>query len=312
MKQLSLAVIICIFFSFNLNAQSTSFKYYTLSNAFKNSLFYIKCLSDSVARSTDDSTKLFANAKLRDTLPGLLRVETTFEDPFDSIKSISIIKSNDEHVRIYTWFVATENATKYQYEGVIQFRDKGDKLFKVISLRDSTYEDDLVIKKLLKKGNWYGAMYYNIIEVRKNGNTLYTLIGWKGYDKNVTKKVIDIVKFTRGEPTFGAAVLQNKKKIQSRLIFSYSSAVSMKLNYDPKKKMIVYEHLSAPDGTENAAPEVMGPDMTYDGLKWRDEKWMYFKDLEMKNNSTESDKKDKPDKKEKKLYTPASEEGEKK
>lgn len=294
------------------NAQSTNFKYYTLSNAFKNSVYYIKCLSDSVVRSQSDSLKLWANDRLRDTLPGLLRIETTFDEPFDSLQNISIVKSDDGHLRVYTWFVATDNANKYIYEGVIQFRDKSDKLFKVHSLRDSTYADEMMVKKLLKKNNWYGALYYRIVPVRKNGNTLYTLIGWKGYDKSVTKKVIDIVKFSRGEPTFGAAVLQNNKKIQSRLIFSYSSSVSMKMNYDEKKKMIIYDHLSAPDGTENGPPEVMGPDMSYDGLKWRDEKWMYYKDIEMKNPFSESDKIEHEEKKQKKLYNPNTDDGEKK
>ncbi|MBK8847964.1 MAG: hypothetical protein IPO27_16115 [Bacteroidetes bacterium] len=300
-----LIVVVLFVQAVSVKAQSPNSQHYRYSNAFKNSVFYIKCLSDSIVKSKNDSIKLWSNSILRDTLPGLLRIENTFEDPFDSLLNISIILSPDKKLRIYSWFVATEGNTKYQYECAMQYKDDGDKIFKVSSLRDSTYEDELMLKKTCKKHNWYGALYYRIIKTRKNGNNLYTLIGWKGYDAKTTKKVLEIVKFTKGEPTFGTPVFQNIKKIQNRMIFTYSSSVSMKLNYNEKKKLIIFDHLSAPDGRLDAPGEMIGPDMTYDALHWEDEKWMYEKDVDARNLPAPTDNTSSGgEKRTKKLYVP--------
>jgi hypothetical protein len=53
---------------------------------------------------------------------------------------------------------------------------------------------------------WYGALYYEVIPVKKGGRTLYTLLGWKGYSKAETRKVIEMLSFKGGKPRFGAPV----------------------------------------------------------------------------------------------------------
>ena len=100
-------------------------------------------------------------------------------------------------------------------------------------------------KQTLNNLQWFGCLYYKIITTKYAGNKYYTLLGWDGNNYLTTKKIIDILYFTRsGRPKFGKSIFTSskKQKKQKRIIFEFSSQTVMSLIYDERYKAIVFDH----------------------------------------------------------------------
>jgi hypothetical protein len=114
--------------------------------------------------------------------------------------------------------------------------------------------------------------------------TYYILLGWKGNTVKSTKKVIDVLSFnTAGEPVFGSAVFDGNGKTRKRVVFEYARQASMLLRYVPEQNLIVFDHLAPPDAKQKNKPESFGPDLTYDGYKLKNGRWVYVEQLDMRN-----------------------------
>ena len=74
-----------------------------------------------------------------------------------------------------------------------------------------------------------------------------------------------------------------------RVIFEYTRQVSMNLNYDPSKSMIVFDHLAPPDPKLKGKFDLYGPDMSYDGYKLVNGRWKLQEDIDLKNTPTDQD-----------------------
>ena len=72
------------------------------------------------------------------------------------------------------------------------------------------------------------------------------------------------------------------KKKQHRVVFEYDKDAQLSLDYNKKKKMITFDHLS-PVRTTAKGKEVMGPDMSYDALIYKKDIWTYKEDVKVKN-----------------------------
>jgi hypothetical protein len=80
----------------------------------------------------------------------------------------------------------------------------------------------------------------------------------------------------------------------------------MKLAFDEKKKMIVFDRLSAPPNAEKNQYEFYGPDFRYDGYRFKKGYWLLQKDLDLRNPKS-ADQKDGKKEKGKTLYVPGGE-----
>jgi hypothetical protein len=114
--------------------------------------------------------------------------------------------------------------------------------------------------------------------------TYYVLLGWKGNTVKSTKKVIDVLSFNNDAgPVFGMPVFDGNGKTRNRVVFEYARQVSMLLRYVPEQNLIVFDHLAPPDAKEKNKPETFGPDLTYDGYKLKNGRWVYVEQLDMRN-----------------------------
>src|SRR5437667_347518 len=60
-------------------------------------------------------------------------------------------------------------------------------------------------QQILGPNNWWGQLYYNIIQKTINGKNYYTTFGFEAGDLLVRRKIIDILTFDeKGMPKFGA------------------------------------------------------------------------------------------------------------
>jgi len=199
------------------------------------------------------------NIKLRD----IISVEEKAKK-IDVPERISQLFSKDNNVGIYTWCIQTQRGM-YKYYCILK-SPKG-----TFILEDVNGDENIATEKLIEN-NWYGAVYYDIIDIDIDGKKAYTLIGndLKGILSN--KKIIDVLSFDDdGNAVFGAPIFENK--LQQRLIFEYSARSTMYMRYNEDMKMIIYNFLIPIDPNFARDHRFYVPDSSYDGLVYKNGVW---------------------------------------
>ncbi|GAA4313020.1 hypothetical protein GCM10023149_08610 [Mucilaginibacter gynuensis] len=243
--------------------------------------FYQDSLNHLGKRIINDPEELVrknTNYQFIKTLVSALKTPNSFSFPFDSLKSITISTSPDKRFRIFSWHVLNDDGS-YRFYGTIQMNSGRLQLY--------PFEDYSPLLKnpedsVTDNHKWFGAQYYQIIPVSGN-NPYYVLLGWKGNTVKSTKKVIEVLSFKNNEISLGLPVFEGNKKTRKRVVFEYSRQASMLLKYSADQNLIVFDHLSSPDGKPTAKPETFGPDMSYDGYRLKNGKWQYVENLDMRN-----------------------------
>src|SRR6185312_13555901 len=122
--------------------------------------------------------------------------------------------------------------------------------------------------------------YYRVIEEKSFGKKVYTLLGFDDNNINSDKKIIEVLTFEDGKPVFGGPFFSfpdnslNKKSI-ARYVMEYKKNAGPRLTFDNDMNMIVYEHLISETG-EVQKKYTYIPDGDYEGLKWKDGKWVHI------------------------------------
>ncbi|RZL39381.1 MAG: hypothetical protein EOO96_00795 [Pedobacter sp.] len=267
--------------SLQIKAQQTVSKL----DVFQDSL--IKIAQSVYQEEQSDEQKLFANGKFVKTLVEALKEPNSFSFPFDSLKTVAIIKSPDQAFRILSWYVHLENGT-YRYYGAIQFNEKNG--LKLIPLIDQT--DNIIDPNVITSNQkWFGAKYYEIIPVTSSGKLpYYILLGWKGNTPETTKKVIEILSLNKENATFGMPVFDGKElKGKNRVIFEYQKQNAMVLKTDKNAGLIVFDHLAPFDPEMVGKYQFYGSDGNTDAFKIVGGRLRLQENVVLKNESSPSD-----------------------
>jgi hypothetical protein len=244
----------------------------------------LKTLSFNVINSPGEPERYNANYTMVKTLVNALKLPNSFNLSFDSLKTISVLTSPDRRFRIFTWHVMNQDGS-YRYYGTVQMNNPSGKL-QMFPLIDHSHTYKKPQDTTMTNSNWYGSQYYKIIPVVHNvSSPYYILLGWKGNNVKSTKKVIEVISFKGGTPTFGMPVFEGDKERlgKKRIVFEYNRQVSLLLNYLPREATIVFDHLAPPDPKMKERFDLYGPDMSYDGFKLVNGRWKYVPDLQLKN-----------------------------
>ena len=226
------------------------------------------------------------------------------EYPLDSLKEISVLSPKDKKFKLITWNLAKEDGT-HAFFGYLLVNNS--KRIKTGFLKHETiqaYEYFKLIDRSITIKNpetyigtpekWFGMLYTQLIEC----DGFYTLIGWDGNDKLTRRKFVDVLYFRGdGTPVFGKDVFKFPRKNPKRLMFEYSSEVSMSLKYDEKRDQIIYSHLnSKQEGSVlDGQFQYYGPDGSFDALELKKDKWVTLEDVDVRNEKSETDNAKKPD-----------------
>lgn len=212
-----------------------------------------------------------------------LKKDGALKYAFDSLKNdISIVTSPNGLVRIITWF-SVDDAGNYRYNGFLQYHDKDAKKDRLFELVDCSETIENAENQTLAPQNWYGALYYGIVEKKVNGEPVYTLLGWDGCGLYTTRKIIEPLTFTaKGQPRFGKSMIKVGRKKTKRLLFEYNKRATMMIQYDPSLDLIVLDHLAVLGSQDTSNPQFFGPDMSYDALKFENDMWIYQSNIEYK------------------------------
>jgi len=245
----------------------------------------LKMLGKEFINDNSEKERQTANYAFIKTLVSALKVPNSFLYPFDSVKTVSIINSPDNRFRIFSWPVQADDGS-YRFYGTVQINTGGS--LQMYPLNDYTpfikHPEDTVTDNR----KWYGAEYYRIVPVYSPG-LYYVLLGWKGNNIHTNKKVIEVLSFRDNKPVFGYPAFIGNGKTRKRVVFEYTRQASMLLHFVPDQDLIVFDHLSPPDPKQQDHFDIYGPDLSYDGYKLKDGKWIYVHDLDMRNTPQNRD-----------------------
>ncbi len=242
----------------------------------------------------DDSSRIAANSIFFQKFRLVLSLPGAFKYPFDSVKDISRLKSEDNKIRITSWNIPLKNGS-YQYYGF--FEINGGELF---PLQGKSYEIQGWQNLKLPAEKWYGAVYFKIIKVSYSKIDYYTLLGWDGHDAASNYKLIDVLTLDdKGNPSFGSPVFKTAEGVKNRVLIEYAEKANALLRYDyqtmliPKgnkvkrKKawMIVTDRLIPMDPSMKGIRKYYVPaGDTYDAFIFRDGFWTFVEDVEVTNS----------------------------
>ncbi|MDR0603418.1 MAG: hypothetical protein LBG80_03835 [Bacteroidales bacterium] len=283
-------------------------------------------LHKSIILETNTILRYQKNEQLLFLLEETLDLKNSMSYPFDSIKTISVLTSPDKKVRIFSWYLVSDEGVHEHY-GYLQAYDEEKKQYKLYSLIDKWRQINNPEAQVLSVWNWFGAMYTEIIEMNGvNNKTYYTLLGWNGRNIFSQCKVIEILSLNnKGVPVFGAFVFKGyAKKRTMRIVFEYAKRSPFLLHYEKQfytqktnkrdKKtnkylmdtlsadMIIFNQLIPMDETLQDIPQFLVAEASLnDAFIEKDGKWLFLSGIIARN----------PDKpllhrvyKTKKFYTP--------
>jgi len=224
-----------------------------------------------------------ANNKFRIILKRCLEKEGAENFIFDSLPSLGRLVPEDKHFVLYNWEMPHENGT-FTYYAFVLHKNSRSKIYQLTELIDASETIKRPETALLKADKWFGAHYYKIVTVKRKGKNYYCLLGADWNDKLSKKKLMEILSFEiDGSLKFGAPIINYNKVTLNRLIFEYSSNVSMSLNYDEKGKRIIFDHLSPIEKGLKGQYQFYAPDLSYDALKFKKGKWQHLENIEARN-----------------------------
>ncbi|MDP3556799.1 MAG: hypothetical protein Q8T03_05450 [Bacteroidota bacterium] len=254
--------------------------------------------------SRKEAERIDANKKLIVAWDAIIEDPKILTYPFDSLKGISILSPKDKKFKLITWNLNKDDGTHAFFGYLVVNNSKRVKtgLFKHKTIEE--YEHFKLSDKSSQIKNpetyigtpnkWFGMLYTSIIEC----DGYYTLIAWDGNDKLIQRKFIDVLYFkSNGEPIFGKDVFKFARKNPRRLMFEYSSEVSMSIKYNAKRNQITYSHL-APKSEGSLLEgqfQYYGPDGSFDALEQKKNKWVTIEDIDARNDKNKNDKVEKPD-----------------
>ena len=207
-----------------------------------------------------------------------LALDQAFDYPFNRLKSVGKIHSQDNEVAIISWNIEWEDKSHHYYAYILK-KDKRKPIHHVIALQDKSYELPPQPKDQLDAESWYGCLYYAIKDVQKGNRTYYTLFGYDTNNERSTIKLLDILYFTGKNPRFGYPMFEEEDGYANRVFFEHASKAVMTLNYDKQRDMIIFDHLSPETPSLHEFREYYVPDMSYDAYVFEDKKWRLREDV---------------------------------
>lgn len=252
-----------------------------------------------------DAEKIAANKKMLAIWDGIVSNPKILDYPFDALKKdVSILTPRDKKFTLITWNIPKNDGTHAYFGYLLVNNSKrvkkgflkyeaitGYEYFKLIDNSVTVKNPETYIGSPEK---WFGMLYYSVIPCED----YYTLLGYDLNDKLTRRKFVDVLSFrSDGTPVFGKDVFKFPRKNPKRLMFEFSSDVTMSLKYSEKSNQIIYSHLGPNKEGDllQGQYQYYGPDGSYDALELRNDKWVVLEDVDARGEKNKNDKAEKPD-----------------
>lgn len=223
--------------------------------------------------------RMLADSAFTKVLVRTLQVKNSFLFPLDSVLGVSKLYSPDSLFRIITWNIIYNDYYSRQ-RGAIQFKT-ADGSLKLTPLRDASEFTNKPEDSVRNRGNWVGAMYYNMVKTQHKGKNYYTLFGFDNNSAQSSMKWIEVLQFNeKNEPVFGGPFFTYEKDSvpkppRYRLFVEFRKDTRVLVNYIEDLDLILVDHLVS-ESDQPELPWTFVPDGDQEGYKWENGKWMHI------------------------------------
>lgn len=218
-----------------------------------------------------------------DSFKEILKLDNAFYFPFDSLKNIGRIQSDDDKLVVYTWNIPQKGGF-HNYYCLLHYCIKKSKEYKIVSLNESASFYNVNRQDFADKNRWPGALYYEVITQKYKGEISYTLLGFNFNDLFTNLKLIELITFDENnDPVFPGQRFLYEGKYLNRIVFEYAERAQMTLNYNATTKKIIADHLSPIRESLEGQHQFYGPDFSYDSFEFTDGIWKYKSDIHPEN-----------------------------
>ncbi|MEM9821154.1 MAG: hypothetical protein AAF985_08790 [Bacteroidota bacterium] len=272
----NLLILLCFLPLYQVNAQidADAFKQLQLLEA------EMQGLAKTLLLDSIQENRLLANQTLKVKMEEALNIEGSFDYPFDSLVNLSFQYPDDRSFRIITWqlYVDLED---YRYAGYIQTNAAKPQ---VTPLKDQSKTVEDPEYDVLDGANWFGGVYYKLMQFKHSKGQRYLLFGYNGYKLFHKRKFVDVLYFENGQAVFGDDVFQSDQPnrpdlAKSRMVMTYSAETMVKLNYDENLDIIIFDNLIAGAGSLPGQGPVMVPDGSYSGYRLKKGNWVFVEKI---------------------------------
>ncbi|GIK70351.1 MAG: hypothetical protein HND27_08125 [Bacteroidetes bacterium] len=254
------------------------------------SLIELQQLSHQILKEGTDPEKDSLNVVFKNNIQSILTNAKFFSYPFDELKTIARFTSTDKQVRIFNWHIPYSDGT-FSYHAFVVKKNNTENKVEVFELTDNKTNLKNIENSTLKNTQWFGAHYYNLIEVKNGKQTYYTLLGWDGNNLLTNRKVIEVLYFNNNnELLLGASIFKSKQKPQKRYLFEYADEANFTLNYNEKERCIIFDHLSPISSGLKDVKAYHVPDGSFDAFKLEKGKWIFISDYDARLEKNIKDK----------------------
>ncbi len=235
-------------------------------------------LLDVLRTAETNAEKSSANAEFKQLMTQALNEPGALSYDFTLLETVGVIDSPDKQVRIVNWNVEQEDFS-HTYHCFVLYNDNKKDEVRVTELVDMSFGMPSQPTEIIDHENWYGALYYKIIPVKRGSKTIYTLLGWDHNSSLSQIKLIDAMYFTSSAVKFGSPIFKMGKKTKKRVFFEHSKKTSMFLNYEAHRERIMMDHLSPESPALKNFRSYYVPDMSYDAFEYEGKKWVLKEDV---------------------------------
>ena len=247
------------------------------ADSIRNLEYRLETLSYNFINSEDLNERVTSCYYFIKTLKEALKVPQSYLYEFTRLKTVSILKPDDNKFRIFTWNLLLDSG-KYMYFGAIQMNEK-DSLV-LFGLYDSSDVNKDPYYEVYDNRHWMGALYYQVHHYKHKREDYYVLFGWDGQDYRTNRKIIDVLWFDEnGMPMFGKEIFSMDGDLVNRIIFDFADNTAMVCRYDKKEKKIVFSNLVPINPIHEGNYSRYVPDGSYDYLKLERGIWRQYNGL---------------------------------
>lgn len=262
-------LLISLFFVLFVKAQSKPDT--TYYDSIRNYEYHLEGLSYNIINSEDIEERITSCYYFIQTLKETLKIPGSYDYDFNTLKTVSVIRPDNDAFRIFTWNLLLDSG-KYMYFGAIQMNNR-DSLVLYGLYDSSEYNKDIHYAEFDNR-HWMGALYYQIHHYKYKRKDYYLVFGWDGQDSKTNRKIIDVLWFDDdNKPMFGKEIFNFEGDLQSRLIFDFADNAAMLCRYEESEKKIVFANLVPINPIYKDRYETYIPDGTYDYLIFKRGIW---------------------------------------
>lgn len=249
----------------------------------------LNAIGDTLLESSNFDRRISAAYGIIPRLVEALQYDWTMLPHLDSLERISVIRSPDDQVRIFSWQLNLSNG-RARHFGAIQKKNKDSlELYPLFDASDflPTIEDTL-----LYSDEWYGCLYYNIIQREIEGKDIYFLFGFDVKDNGSNIKLIEVLEFFPEEELirFGKQIWYHTRQgwvrenvnwkkpdkpiIPFRFMLEYIEPSVVSLNWDASKTAIIYDQIEPLNENSWDIKATYCPTGKYESLVFDKGKWL--------------------------------------